>query len=401
MTHGVGRSAQEIAVARAGLSTVLEPRDLTGHLVLAALGPCAAWEVISGRRGVTGAEHDRLEKTVREHGAAMQTGVARAAARWKTRAAGIDPAADLARAERIGIWQCTPEDDDWPDGLRDLGLQQPVCLWGRGQRYRLSAIGAATVAVVGSRDCSSYGRTVTFDLAGGLATRGWTVISGGAYGVDEAAHRAALAAGTAGVPTVAVMAGGVDRLYPRGNQELLHEIVDRGLVLSEAAPGTMPARFRFLDRNRLIAALATAALVTESRWRSGAQSTAHHANDLSRPVGAVPGSVQSATSAGCHRLIREGAAVLVTDIDDFLALAGPLGAQPESDKGHQTEIFDGLDETDKHLADALPVTSGATVDSLAKVAGLPVGAVLGGLRRLERAGLAIDRGGVWVRPRRR
>ncbi|MDO5618284.1 DNA-processing protein DprA [Kocuria sp.] len=400
----------QIRMARIGLSVVLEPRDLTGHLILRALGPVAAWGIISGERGVTGEEHHALELTIRECGKPLPglggaTG-ARAVERWSARAAQCDPERMWDRAQRQGLWMCLPEESDWPPGLHDLQETEPVCLWGRGERGHLAHLAQHTVAVVGSRDCSTYGRAVTFEIAGALAARGWSILSGGAYGVDEAAHRAALAAGTSAVPTVAVMAGGVDRLYPRGNQELLHQVADQGLVISEAAPGTMPARFRFLDRNRLIAALATGTVVTESRWRSGAQSTAHHAAELSRPVGAVPGSVQSATSAGCHRLIREGSAVLVTDADDVLALIGPvdaptLGTAGVDRENPQLAIFDGLSEADRQLADALPVVQGATVDSLAGVAGLPTRQVLGGLRRLERAGLAVDRGGLWVRPRQR
>lgn len=399
-----------VRLARVGLSRVLEPRDVTGHLILQALGPAAAWEIISGQRGVTGTEHRALEATIRAYGKPLPGGGGPNAAtmthRWSARAQDCDPARDWSRAMQQGLWMCMPEDPDWPAVLRDLQQAEPVCLWGRGDRTRLRDLSDRSIAVVGSRDCSTYGRSVTFDVAGGVAARGWTVLSGGAYGVDEAAHRAALTTGVGPVPTVAVMAGGVDRLYPVGNQALLEQVVQEGLVISEAAPGTMPARFRFLDRNRLIAALGRATVVTESRWRSGAQSTAHHAAELSRPVGAVPGSVQSATSAGCHRLIREGSAVLVTDVEDVLGLVDPLKAHGQSPhvadlKTGQTAMFDSLSESDRQLADALPVTQGATVDSLARVAGLPVRAVLGGLRRLERAGLAVDRGGLWVRPRRR
>lgn len=399
-----------VRLARVGLSRVLEPRDITGHLILRALGPVAAWDIISGQRGVTGTEHGALEETIRGYGKALPVlggaNAAKTTQRWAARADQCDPARDWARAMHQGLWMCTPEDTDWPTPLRDLQETEPVCLWGRGDRSRLSPLERGSIAVVGSRDCSNYGRSVTFDVAGGLAARGWTVLSGGAYGVDEAAHRAALSTGVGPLPTVAIMAGGVDRLYPLGNQALLEQVVTEGLVLSEAAPGTMPARFRFLDRNRLIAALGQATVVTESRWRSGAQSTAHHAAELSRPVGAVPGSIQSATSAGCHRLIREGCSLLVTDVEDVLRLVTPLDARrkaaPDVSAEHgQVAMFDALNESDRQLADALPVAQGATVDSLARVAGLPVRGVLGGLRRLERAGLAVDRGGLWIRPRRK
>ncbi|MDO4254421.1 MAG: DNA-processing protein DprA [Kocuria sp.] len=397
-----------VRLARVGLSAVLEPRDFTGHVILEALGPVAAWQVISGARGVSGSEHQKLEHTVRDIGASFPalsgSAAARTTERWAVRAAAVDPERVWEQAMRRGLWLCTPEDADWPATLRDLGRTEPVCLWGRGDRRRLRHVVGSSVAIVGSRDCSAYGRAVTFDIAGGLASRGWNILSGGAYGVDAVAHQAALAMCAGSLPTVAVMAGGVDRLYPRGNQELLHQIVEEGVVISESLPGTMPARFRFLDRNRLIAALGVATVVTESRWRSGAQSTAHHAADLSRPVAAVPGSVHSAMSAGCHRLIRESTAVLATDVDDVLSLIAPLDAgrvssEVEAVAGQQTAIFDGLGEEDRRLAEALPVVRGATVDSVARVAGLPVRQVLGGLRRLERVGLAVDRGGVWLRTR--
>ena len=155
---------------------------------------------------------------------------------------------------------------------------------------------------------------------------GSPIISGGAYGIDAHAHRAALAGGSSGsMPTIAVMAGGVDRFYPSGNEELLRTVANQGAVLAEVPPGSAPTRYRFLQRNRLIAALASVTVVVEARWRSGALNTAHHAETLGRAVGAVPGSVHSANSAGCHRLLREGGAVCVTDAGEVAELASPSG----------------------------------------------------------------------------
>lgn len=387
--------------ARIALGRVIEPRDTLGHLLVAALGPVAAWESIRGRRGLDAQQQRLLVEAVAATGPQVRTGLGAAAERWSARAAVVDVPADLEAAEAVAAWLCVPEDPDWPPELELLGLQAPLCLWGRGSRSGLASWPRRAVAVVGSRDTTSYGRGVTFDLAGSLAGRGWSIVSGGAYGVDEAAHRAALATGTTAVPTVAVMAGGVDRLYPRGNAELLERVAGEGLVLSEASPGTMPARYRFLDRNRLIACLSAGTVLTESRWRSGAQSTAHHANRLSKPVGAVPGSVHSAASAGCHRLIREGAAVLVTDVEDVLSLIGPLGAAPETAPAVQAQLFDGLSLQDRMLADALPLGSPVSVDALAASSGLPARTLLGALRRLERDGLARERDGLWLRPRSR
>lgn len=391
----------QVRHARIALGRVIEARDTIGHVLVAALGPVAAWDVISGRRGLDGAQQRLLTEAVAASASQVRGTLASATERWSARAAVVDVSADREAAEAVGAWLCVPEDPDWPEDLDLLGLQAPLCLWGRGSRAGLGTWPRRAAAVVGSRDTTSYGRSVTFDLAGALASRGWTIVSGGAYGVDEAAHRAALATGVATVPAVAVMAGGVDRLYPRGNAELLGRVAAEGLVLAEASPGTMPARYRFLDRNRLIACLSAGTVLTESRWRSGAQSTAHHANQLSKPVGAVPGSVHSAASAGCHRLIREGAAVLVTDVDDVLGLLGPLGAAPEKAPAVQRQIFDGLSRQDRMLADALPLGRPVSVDALAATSGLPARCLLGALRRLERDGLARERDGLWLRPRHR
>lgn len=390
---------QLIRRARAGLSRVIEPRDAIGHVLIKALGPVVSWEIVSSGRRLSAEESLALTQAMQRVPEAVGGSMATAAQRWKARASVVDTDADRRALEDVGGWLCVPEDDDWPAQLDQLGLQSPVALWGRGRRTALGRWPGDAVAIVGSRDVTSYGRSITFDLAGALAARGRTIISGGAYGVDEAAHRAALATGVGPVPTVAVMAGGVDRLYPRGNQELLERVCAEGTVVSESPPGTMPARYRFLDRNRLIAALSAATVLTESRWRSGAQNTAHHADQLSKPVGAVPGSIHSAASAGCHRLIREGAAVLVSDVEEVLSLLEPLGAVAESAPAEQLQIFDGLSQQDRMLADALPVRSGASIDALVSATGLPVRLLLGALRRLERDGLALERDGLWRRPR--
>ena len=182
------------------------------------------------------------------------------------------------------------------------------------------------IAIVGSRSSTAYGEHVAATLSAGVADAGWTVVSGGAYGIDARVHRAALAADGA---TVAVMAGGVDRLYPLGNADLLARVLETGAIVAEQPPGFPPHRSRFLTRNRIIAA-AAATVVVEAAHRSGALSTAHHAAELGRPVGAVPGPVTSASSAGCHRLIRNGA-VCVTSPDDVLEMVTPLDAsRPDS-----------------------------------------------------------------------
>lgn len=220
-----------------------------------------------------------------------------------------------------------PGDDEWPAQLDDLEFP-PFGLF-------LAGVGTLPtqdkmIAIVGSRDASPYGLSVTGDLAAGMSGRGYTIVSGGGYGVDTQAHRAAMAAARTGsMGTIAVMASGLDRLYPAGCEDVLLAVKAQGLLVSEVPPGTAPTRYVFITRNRIIAALAGVTVVTEARWRSGALNTAGHAKTLGRQVATVPGSVYSATSAGCHRLLKEGAAVIVTDAMDVaeLAAAGVTAAQ--------------------------------------------------------------------------
>jgi DNA processing protein len=237
---------------------------------------------------------------------------------------------------------------------------------------------------------------VTGDLAAGLAERDVAVISGGAYGIDGAAHRAALAA--EGV-TVAVLAGGLDIPYPAGHSALLHRIGVDGLVVTEYPPGVRPARHRFLTRNRLVAALAGAAVVVEAGLRSGAANTAAWARALGRVVGAVPGPVTSSASTGCHVLLRDGAE-LITRAEDIVELVGRIGElAPEED--HPTTALDGLSADELRVYEALPGRGVATVDEIAVAAGLGLGPVLGALALLEVTGLTARHDGQWRIVRRR
>ena len=301
--------------------------------------------------------------------------------RWRHRLDGLDLQAVLTDADRRGLRLLTPEHTDWPaERLHDLGHEQPVCLWlrGKGDPSLLSAGTAA--ALVGSRASTPYGEDVATQLAAELATRGTVIVSGGAYGIDAAAHRGALHA--AGGSTVAVLAGGLDRLYPRGNTELLERIAARHLLVSEAPPGTAPTRWRFLARNRLIAALADVTVVVEANWRSGALSTANRAVTLLRPVAAVPGPVTSAASAGCHRLLRETDAVLVTEaqeVAELLPRADPAG---DSSFAEQDEL-DLLDPADRRVLDAVPPRSAIGMARLVVESALPERQVRAALARLE------------------
>ncbi|WP_280423707.1 DNA-processing protein DprA [Nocardia carnea] len=222
---------------------------------------------------------------------------------------------DLDRADRCGARFLTPDDEDWPrESLAALdapgtATASPLGLWVRGSA-RLDLFTPYRVAVVGARAASGYGIQVTTDFAGDFTSAGWIVVSGGAFGVDAAAHRAAL---VRHAPTIAVLATGIDRPYPTAHADLLDRITEHGLLVTEYPPGTHASKDRFLQRNRLVAALSRAVVIPECGLRSGTRNTARWATTLGRPVFAVPGPVFSAASAGCHDMIATGTARLTTD----------------------------------------------------------------------------------------
>lgn len=383
--------------ARAALSRLMEPQDAAGLALVRIAGPEDALRIATGELKAGPAVEREVSEVLEEAGAGGGwSGLGMALKRWAPRIPDLAPARDLATMQRLGGRLLIPADGLWPVQLADLGLQQPLCLWWRGLEQEFPPATRA-VALVGSRDSTSYGASVTGDLAYGLAQRGFTIVSGGAYGIDAHAHRAALAGATGNLPTIAVMAGGVDRFYPSGNEDLLRAVANQGAVLAEVPPGSAPTRYRFLQRNRLIAALAAVTVVVEARWRSGALNTAHHAETLGRAVGAVPGSVHSANSAGCHRLLREGGAVCVTDAGEIAELAAPSGTSLAEPKTGRTEAHDGLTLEDLILLDALPLRITSSVEKLAVVAGLSPESVRAGLGRLGLLGLAESHRGGWKR----
>ncbi len=384
-------------IARASLSRLMEPQDVAGLALVRAAGAMDALRIASGQLAAGPALEQEITALLADHGAGSNWGgIGAALKRWAPRVPDLAPERDLATMARLGGRLIIPSDTLWPEQLGDLGLQEPICLWWRGLEQTLPDA-SRCVALVGSRDSTSYGASVTGDLAYSLAQRGFTVVSGGAYGIDAHAHRAALAGGGGAVPTIAVMAGGVDRFYPSGNEDLLRAVCNQGAVLAEVPPGSAPTRYRFLQRNRLIAALSAVTVVVEARWRSGALNTAHHAESLGRAVGAVPGSVHSANSAGCHRLLRDGGAVCVTDAGEVAELASPSGdSLPEVRTGPAAD-HDGLTLEDLILLDALPLRSTSSVDKLCAVAGLSQDSVRAGLGRLGLLGLAVSERGGWKR----
>jgi DNA processing protein len=309
-----GVDADPAAVLAAGAwTTLVEPGDRVAGALIATLGATDALDAL------------RLDAPP-----STNPDLRRAFDRWAPR---LDEAAFVRafrNAAHMGARLLVPGDADWPVGLDDLDLHGPVALWvlapsGPVPRFDRS------VALVGSRSATPYGERVTGDAACGLVDRGFAVVSGAAMGIDGVAHTAALA--SAGL-TIAVLAGGLDRFYPAQHTDLLHRIAREGIVLSEMPCGARPMRERFLKRNRLIAAMSRATVVVEAGVRSGAANTAGHAAELGRGLGAVPGSVYSAASAGTHRLVREYGAVLVRDAADMAELAqDPDGAV----------MLDGLD----------------------------------------------------------
>ena len=315
--------------------------------------------------------------------------------------------AEAHMAATCGAWLVTPADPLWPPQLNDLGPARPYGLWCRGDsRHLLDLASAPSVALVGSRDPSIYGTEATTHLAAELARRGYTVISGGAMGIDIAAHRAALTQQGSDLPTIAFMAGGLDRLYPAQNSDALNMIVDRGLIMSEVSVGNTPTRWRFLERNRLIAALARHTIVVEARWRSGALNTARHALEIGRTLWAVPGQINSPNSVGTNRLLRDGLAQTLTEAADILeydAAAGfELGTEHESewDRAASSSALDELTERQGRVWDDLSPRSYRGVDEIAAALGLSARDVMADLFHLGRCGLAESSGTSWrkVRP---
>jgi DNA protecting protein DprA len=209
----------------------------------------------------------------------------------------------------------TPIDDDWPEQVNDLAAP-PIGLILKGN---ISALHQPSLAIVGTRNPTSYGARIAGDFAAGFADREWAIVSGGAYGIDSYAHKGALIA--EGV-TVVVIASGIDINYPAGNTRLFAEICESGAMVTEFMPGQRALPHRFLTRNRLIASLSKATLVVEAAFRSGSLRTARDAAEIFRPVMAIPGPINSPTSEGCHRLIGERAAEIVTSVADAVEFVG-------------------------------------------------------------------------------
>ena len=264
-----------------------------------------------------------------------------------------------------------PSDPRYPEEFRDLGEDAPVQVFARGSLEVLAA--RPRVAIVGTRRATGYGLRVTREVASAFARAGAVVVSGMAWGIDGAAHRAALDAGGL---TIGVLGTGLDQLYPRSHRDLQNEVAARGLLLSELYPDEHGMRFTFIHRNRLIAALCSVVIVTEAPERSGALNTVTHALDLGRTIAAVPGPIDQPQSAGANAVIRDGGHI-ITSIEDALALAGltpPARVPRGSPLGDAGRVWSALG------------TGGLDIDALCAKTGLPAAQCLAAVTELEVAG---------------
>ncbi|OKL55129.1 DNA protecting protein DprA [Bowdeniella nasicola] len=311
--------------------------------------------------------------------------------RWAPRFERLEIDSLLATHASYGGYLITPHDDAWPTRLADLGARMPLALWCRGPRTDTlaPAPAPAPIAIVGARAASTYGLHMARELAAELAMCGHPIISGGAFGIDGAAHRGALAADG---PTLAILAGGVDRFYPRAHHDLLAAIEAAGLIISEHPPGRTPSRFRFLERNRLIAALSDATVVVQAAIRSGALRTARDASELGRQVAAVPGPVTDMASSGCHEAIRSQLATLVTDACEVRELVTPIGTLDATKLSDAGGILDDLTPAQARVLDVLPPRGSLDISAIADEAALSVAEVRAALGMLTLANKATQIG---------
>jgi DNA processing protein len=369
-------SLEDDRVARVALSQLGEPGDARLVSLVAELGAVAVRDHLAAER---------------DPGGGMLSEVS-------SRMAALDPERDLARATRLGIRFVVPGDEEWPSQVDQLLAAEtlfdrggpPLGLWVRGP-MRLHELDAS-VAVVGSRSATTYGTTVAAEIGALVSRAGYTVVSGAAYGIDQAAHRGALAAGGR---TVAVLACGVDRAYPAAHRALLDHLAETSAVVSELAPGRSPTRIRFLSRNRVIAALTRGTVVVEAAARSGALSTAGWAARLHRPLMGVPGPVTAAQSEGVHQLIRTGAAGLVTRGEEVLEMVGASGEHLVSHRRGRVLTRDRLPDRESRVLEAVPLVRPAQADSIARTAGLGLMDARSALHVLERAGLVEQTASGW------
>lgn len=325
----------------------------------------------------------------------------------------VDSENDLIIAGRENMRLIYPGHPEWPQETLDQAFRflhhcdatttrntaadafPPHCLWVRGEN--LISLTSQAVAIVGTRAISSYGRAATQTICAGLAKHQWTIISGGAAGVDRVAHLTALEEGT---PTVVVQACGLDRAYPQSHRDLYARIVEEGgAVVSEYPPTSTPLRHRFLSRNRLVAALTQGTIVMEAAWRSGALSTLTWAESFGRATMAVPGPILSAQSLGCHQRIRDGRATLISSADEAREILSQTGAVDV--EGNYELIFPAspiqkLSANELKVYDAIGFEASES-RKIAENAGLSLALCIHLLVELERRNLVRREGSLWRR----
>lgn len=365
-------------LARAALTYLAEPGDRAVGVWLRVDGPES---LIAAVRN--GSVPPKIEAAALKEGHQRRAWIHQALRSWQARLAELPAERDLAAAERDGVRLVCPGDPEWPSQLDVLGDSRPYALWLRGNAdLRHSCL--RSVSLVGSRAATAYGSHVSAEIAAALASRGWAIVSGGAYGIDGAAHRGAL---TADGLTVTVLACGVDDPYPPGNRALFDAAAAQGVLVSEWPLGRHPTRTRFLVRNRVIAALSRGTVVVEAARRSGALSTARHARDLCRPLMAVPGPVTSETSAGCHWIIREWGAVCVTQADEILEQVAMVGEHLTS-RSPVVAAAD-MDLVTARVLEAVPARGGMGPATVAVAAGVDVDTAISRLGQLAAGGFVV------------
>lgn len=371
-------------------SVICEPGDGFAGLLVSALGPAAALEL-----QIQNSDPSQVKARVLDSGictsdldafGVFEKALMTSRERWQPRLS-----LDLVRSALYGIRKShghviTPTSDYWPEQLSDLGNHAPMALWVRGSLDSVVGLGQS-IAIVGSRGATAYGEHATDAMVSALVPKGIPIVSGGAYGIDGVAHRSTLALQG---QTVAVMAGGVDRFYPTGNSDLLKRVSQTGAVVSELPPGSTPTKWRFLQRNRLIAALSKSTLVVEANWRSGALNTVSHAERLSRDIYAIPGPITSPKSAGVNKLVADGRAQLVVDAADLLDRLGVQTRQISN-----TELA-GLGAIEVRVLDAIGFNA-LEINAVCAAGGLTRDEARFGLANLELDGLILRRDNTWMR----
>lgn len=357
--------------ARAALTRIAEPGDTLVGGWVASYGPEEVVAALS-------AEGPRLDGASERCWAGL-----------RLRAEGVRPDRDLDTVAAHGGRFVCPGESEWPRQLDDLGLATPFGLWVRGApSLRFWAL--RSVAVVGSRACTEYGAHCASVLAAELGERGWSVVSGAAYGIDAAAHRGVIRVHG---PTIGVLACGVDMAYPAGHAELIRHIAERGLLVAELPPGDHPTRSRFVLRNRVIAALSRGTVVIEAAVRSGALVTARRASLLGRHLMGMPGPVTSELSAGVHELLR-GEGTVITNAAEVIELIGMMGELAPERRG-PTVPRDTLKPVVARVLEAVPADGTSDPARLARAAGVPVGLTLAHLHELRALGFLERTGDHW------